>query len=236
MASSIVSEIRRELADNADEKTRDGGKNYFKEEIRLYGVKTAAVSKIAKERFKAIKDKEKNDIFALCEELWSSGYMEESFIAANWAYFLRKRYEPSDFSVFERWVEKYVSNWASCDTLCNHAVGEYVERYPQYVKELKRWAKSKNRWMRRASAVSLILPARRGMFLKDIFEIADILLLDRDDLVQKGCGWMLKEASKAHQKEVFDYIMANKKEMPRTALRYAIEKMPPALKKKAMEK
>ena len=108
--------------------------------------------------------------------------------------------------------------------------------YPSYISNLKKWAKSKNRWVRRASAVSLIIPARRGKFLKDMFEIADILLLDQDDLVQKGYGWMLKTASQAHQKEVFDYVVKNKTRMPRTALRYAIEKMPKSLKEKAMIK
>jgi 3-methyladenine DNA glycosylase AlkD len=236
MENLILSSIRSGLKKNADFKTRESGKRFFKEEVKLYGVKTAIVSRIAKEHFKEIKDKEKKDIFALCEELWSSGYMEESFIAGKWAYFLHKNYEPSDFSVFERWVDKYVSNWASCDTFCNHALGEYVEKFPGRVTDLKRWAKSKNRWMRRAAAVTLILPARRGGFLKDVFGIADILLQDEDDLVRKGYGWMLKEASRQHQKEVLDYVMKNKKDMPRTALRYAIEKMPQELRKKAMEK
>jgi len=235
MEKQLLSDIRSELKKNAYESVRESGKRFFKEQVKLYGVKTATVSKIAKDYFKEIKDKEKKDIFALCEELWKSGYMEESFIACNWAYFLRKKYEPSDFATFERWVEKYVGNWASCDTLCNHAVGDFIEQYPEYTKELKRWARSKNRWMRRAAAVTLILPARKGRFLKDVFEIADILLEDRDDLVQKGYGWMLKEASKVHQKEVFDYVMKNRKKMPRTALRYAIEKMPRDMRKKAME-
>ncbi len=101
---------------------------------------------------------------------------------------------------------------------------------------MKKWAKSDNRWVKRASAVTLIIPARKGLFLKDIFDIADTLLTDKDDLVQKGYGWMLKAASQAHEEEVFDYVMNNKKYMPRTALRYAIEKMPPELKSRAMEK
>jgi len=108
--------------------------------------------------------------------------------------------------------------------------------YPQYLLELKKWAKSKNRWVRRAAAVTLIVPAKNGQFLKDIFEIADILFLDSDDLVQKGYGWMLKVASQAHQDEVFDYVIRHKDKMPRTALRYAIEKMPKELKQKAMAK
>ena len=69
-----------------------------------------------------------------------------------------------------------------------------------------------------------------------MLEIANLLLTDEDDLVRKGYGWMLKEAGREHQQEIFDYVMKNKKVMPRTALRYAIEKFPKDLRTKAMEK
>lgn len=234
--SVILERIRKQLKQNSDEKTKESGLTFFKEEVRLYGVKTAVVGKIAKEHFKEIKGKSKPEIFDLCEEFWRSGVMEESFIACNWSYSLRKLYEPEDFKVFERWVGTYVGNWASCDTFCNHTVGEFLEMYPEFLSDLKKWARSDNRWLRRAAAVSLIVPAKSGKFLKDVFEIADIMLLDEDDMVRKGYGWMLKAASQAHQKAVFDYVVKNKKNMPRTALRYAIEKMPEDLKTKAMEK
>ena len=226
-----IAQIRQELEQIADEKTKEGGQRYFKEVVKLYGVKSSEVSKISKKQFDSIKGKDKSEIFALCEELWQSGYMEESFIACNWSYSVHKRYEEKDLKVFEHWLDEYVSNWASCDTLCNHTIGTFLEMYPAYVVELKKWAESKNRWLRRGSAVSLIIPARKGKFLNEIFEIASILLLDQEDLVQKGYGWMLKAASQAHQDQVFDYVMKHKDIMPRTALRYAIEKMPKELKK-----
>ena len=72
--------------------------------------------------------------------------------------------------------------------------------------------------------------------LKEAFQTADILLQDKENLVQKGYGWMLKEASNRFPKEVFRYVMKNKKKMPRTALRYAIEKMPTAWRKEAMRR
>jgi len=183
-----------------------------------------------------LEDKSKKAVFDLCELLLKSGIMEESFVACNWSYNIRKLYEPADFDVFKKWVNKYVNNWATCDTLCNHTVGTFIEMYPGYLEGLKEWSHSLNRWMRRASAVSLIVPARKGLFLDDIFKIADILHSDKDDMVQKGYGWMLKVSSQAHQKEVFDYVMRKKTTMPRTALRYAIEKMPEDLKKRAMAK
>jgi 3-methyladenine DNA glycosylase AlkD len=191
---------------------------------------------MAKEYFKKISDKSKPEIFTLCEKLLISDYMEEAFIAFEWSYYLKKQYEPEDFIVFERWVGDYVNNWAKCDTLCNHTIGTFIDMYPQFIDPLKKWTASENRWYRRAAAVTLVLAARRGDFFDDILEIADLLLMDEDDLVQKGYGWMLKEASKQHQQEIFEYIMKNKKVMPRTALRYAIEKMPKDLRDKAMEK
>jgi 3-methyladenine DNA glycosylase AlkD len=109
-----------------------------------------------------------------------------------------------------------------------------MEKYPQFIENLKEWSRSENHWLRRASAVTLIIPAKQGKFLKDIIEIADILLLDKDDMVQKGYGWLLKDASIRCQAEVLAYVLKNKSVMPRTALRYAIERMPQDLKKQAM--
>lgn len=232
----IINRLREELRNNADEKTRISGERFFKEDVKLYGIKSAVVVKIGKEYYKTISANSKSEIFDLCEVLWRSGYMEESFIACNWSYYIHKNYEPDDFKIFEKWVGSYVTNWASCDTLCNHSVGTLVDKFPDKISDLKNWAKSDNRWMKRAAAVSLIIPARHGRFLKDIFEIADILHSDKDDMVQKGYGWMLKSSSQAHQKEVFDYVFSGKATMPRTSLRYAIEKMPAELKALAMAK
>lgn len=234
--NDIIDKIRIELQKNSDEKSQTTSQNFFKEKIKLYGVKAPTVRKISKEYFKLIKELTKSEIFDLCESLWQSGFIEESFIACNWSYYIHKKYEPADFEVFDRWIHNYVTNWASCDTLCNHTIGEFIETFPEYLERLKDFAKSDNRWVRRASAVSLIIPARKGKFLKDIIEIADILLLDKDDLVQKGYGWMLKAASESDQQVIFEYVIKNKSVMPRTALRYAIEKMPKEMKSQAMER
>ena len=234
--SPILEIVRHDLSENSNEQLQKSTQHFFREGVKCYGIKSATVGTIAKTYFKTIRGLPKAEIFGWCDELWKSGYIEESIIACDWSYNLNKTFEPSDFRIFEEWIDSSVNNWASCDTFCNHTVGKFIEMYPRYLTELKRWTQSKNRWMRRASAVSLIIPGRQGKFLKDILEIADLLLLDQDDMVQKGYGWMLKVAANKHQNEVFDYVVANKALMPRTALRYAIEKMPAELKSKAMEK
>ncbi len=202
----------------------------------FYGVESSKVSKIAKKHFPEVKSLGKTEVFALCEELFKSDYCEEAFIACDWSYRIHSQYEEGDFAVFERWINNFINNWAKCDTLCNHTVGSFIIQFPPYVEKLKKWTKSENRWVKRAAAVTLIIPAKKGRFLSDIFDIADNLLLDKDDMVQKGYGWLLKDAAIQHPKEVFDYVMKNKQSMPRTALRYAIEHLPADLRKKAMEK
>jgi 3-methyladenine DNA glycosylase AlkD len=194
------------------------------------------VTKIARKYWKEIKARDKEEIFLLCEELYKSGYCEEAFVVSSWAHLLSDRYEREDFLVFRHWIDSYISNWAACDSFCNHTMGDFIQKFPEYIGELKCWTQSDNRWMRRAAAVSLIVPAKHGKYLDDVLEISDRMLPDNDDLVRKGYGWLLKEASRKHQKAVFDYVMRNKKAMPRTALRYAIELMPKEMKAEAMNR
>jgi 3-methyladenine DNA glycosylase AlkD len=232
--ADILSAVRRELNAAADPETLASFQRFFKEGVTAYGLKTADMRRVAARFWKDVKDFPKPDLYRLCDELFASGYYEEGVVAILWAERLAPRYDEGDFRVFERWLNVYVHNWAHCDTLCNHPVGTLVMKYPAFLGDLKRWTASPNRWVRRGAAVSLIIPGREGRFLEDIFEIAGRLLPDNEDLVQKGCGWMLKAAAEAHQDEVFNYVMAHRAEMPRTALRYAIEKMPAARRKAAM--
>jgi len=232
--SDIIGDIRRELKAAADPATLASFQRFFKEGVTAYGLKTADMRRVSGLFWKEVKDRSKEDIYRLGEELLASGYYEEGAVAIGWAERLEPRYEESDFRVYERWLNEYVHNWAHCDTLCNHPIGALVTKFPAFLADLKRWTASANPWVRRGAAVSLIIPARRGLFLEDIFEIADRLLADGEDLVQKGYGWMLKAAAEAHEDEVFNYVMAHRAAMPRTALRYAIEKMPAERKKAAM--
>lgn len=233
---SVIRNIREDLQKNSDEKTRENFQRFFKEPVLHYGVKTGTVGKIAQKYWKEVKIRNKDEIFDLCEELYQSGYCEEAFVVSAWTAGMADRFEPDDIIIFRRWIDQYIKNWAACDGFCNHAIGDFIVKYPPALTEIISWTESPNRWMRRAAAVSLIIPAKRGCFLDEALAIADHLLTDTDDMVQKGYGWLLKEASRKHQAEVFSYVITNKKMMPRTALRYAIELMDPDLRKEAMKK
>ena len=232
----LLNQIRSELNKNAELKYKEGSFRYFKEKINPIGVRTPIVRKIAAKHFP--KDKNKKEIFALCEKLLDKRTMEETTIAFAWVRKMKKDFVASDFKRFENWLKKYVTNWAFCDDFCAHSFGDLITENPKLLPQVKKWANSKNRWLRRASAVILINPMMRKKkeFLKDVFWTAEKLLQDGDDMVQKGYGWMLKVASENYSSQVFKFVMQRKNKMPRTALRYAIEKYPKEMRKEAMKK
>ena len=96
------------------------------------------------------------------------------------------------------------------------------------------WTASRNRWLRRGAGVIMIYSLRKGEHLTFALKVADELLRDDDYLIQNGYGWMLKDASILFPDEVYDYVMKNRKTMPRRALRYAIERFDTKRRKRIM--
>jgi len=230
----IINEIRKELKERTKNVDTSGQVKYFKEAIKPYGLSNPETRKLAKKYFKKYKLNYLETV-KISEELLKSGYFEEGVIAFEFMYNFKKQFDKNTFKLFESWVEKYISNWAWCDDIGPHLIGEIISKYPELVNELIKWTSSKNRWKKRAAAVSLILHARKGKFLKEAFIICDRLLLDKDDLVQKGYGWLLKEESRVNEKEVVSYLERNFDRIPRTAFRYALEKINEKDKKRLMK-
>ena len=233
--STIFGKLRAEISKHDKPANRLNYQRFFKEKLKdPYGLKTPILRKISNDCYKEIKDLPKNEVLKICNKLLAGGERYSRFFAFDWAVKVKSEYEKKDIKRFESWLNKYVDGWSSCDHLCGGPLGYLFLSYPGLSVRTINWAKSTSRWLKRAAAVSLILPVRKGILLDRVFEIADMLLTDRDDLVQKGYGWMLKEANDYFPKEVFAYIIKNKQVMPRTALRYAIEKLPEAKRRQAM--
>ncbi len=231
-----IRDALRRSSDPAERKKRVYWEKLDYETPKLYGVRTPRVRKLSSQFFTEIKKEPKEKILQLCEDLLGSGYTEERTIAFDWAFRLKRQYEESDFYLFKSWLGEFVHTWGACDDLCTHALGAFIRKFPEFTQMLKKWTQSPNRWMRRASAVALIYSVRRKELLENVFETADLLLSDEDAVVQKGYGWMLKEASNHYPEAVFSYVMRHKDGMPRIALRYAIEKLSPRQRRKAMQR
>ena len=236
-AAIILDRIQADLQNHADPEFRARIAEYCgQEDDRFLGVRTPIVREIGAEYFKEVKSLGIDGVLKLCERLFKTTLSEHRTIAFDWTFRCRSQYRSKHFAVFERWLEVYVDGWGSCDDLCTHALGDLILRYPEFVPRVKQWSRSDSRWLHRASAVTFIYGARRGKNLEHVFQVADALLTDPDDMVQKGYGWMLKVASKTYPDEVFDYVMHHKAAMARTVLRYAIEKLPEERRRRPMRK
>jgi 3-methyladenine DNA glycosylase AlkD len=119
---------------------------------------------------------------------------------------------------------RYINNWDLVDLSCHYTVGNYLIDKDRKI--LFKLAKSKNIWQRRIGMISTFAFIYAGEY-KTTFEIAEILLHDKHDLIQKAVGWMLREVGKrVSEKELEKFLNKHAKTMPRTALRYAIERLP----------
>ncbi len=233
----VVDKVRKELKANIDKKYYVTTLGFFKKDDvpKIHGVRYPVVRLIAKKHFKESVNKlSKKEIFKICEDLMSSGIQEEIVVAFEFAENYKKEYVKDDLNVFKNWIEKYVVNWALCDDICSGPLGKLLIKYPELIYETRKWHNSQNRWLKRASIVSLIKTIQKTKRVDDVYKVADLLLTDRDDLIQKATGWALREAGKVDKKRLYVYVMKNKSKMGRTCLRYSIEKFDAKDRKRLM--
>ena len=198
-------------------------------------IKTGDIRKLSAQLFRNISDKDIKKVFALCDVFLEEHSWELGVIAFDWAFRMKRDYNEETYSIFYRWLRKYIRGWGDCDDFCTHAYGELLRQDKSLFTHVIEWTQDKDFWVRRASAVILI-PAilhndYDGM---DPFIISDRLMNDEHDLVLKGYGWMLKSVSQIDQSSVEQYLIKNHTVMPRVAYRYALGKFDKDTRKKLM--
>lgn len=228
----VIADIGKELSKLSSNKSNIKDYSRFHKDNKNHiNLATPIVRIVSSKFFNKIKGLNENQILDLCEMLLKTKDSNKRQIAFDWAFRLRKHYKKEHFAIFEIWLNSYVDDWGSCDDFCTHALGEFLLQFPEFLTNLEKWTMSTNRWVRRGSAVALIYPLKHKHYLSEAFKISNALISDNDNLVQKGCGWMLKEASNNFKAETFDYLLKHKTNIPRVTLRYAVEKMPKESKK-----
>jgi 3-methyladenine DNA glycosylase AlkD len=233
---SIAAEIRHLLRNDGSAEHADGVQWFFKDEIKSHGWYTAGLRSVAV-RFRRRIRKEFGLDFLLrvADKLFAGRVLEEKVFAVFLLEKMTEEFDDAEFRLFESWLPR-ISSWADHDGLVHYLIAPMVASKPDRTARVFRWAKSPERWHRRAACVALIQGTRRKMFFSEIRRLSDLLRSDEDDMVQKGLGWLLRETAKADAKRTVPYLMSIRKQAPRLVLRTACETLPPGVRNKILAK
>jgi 3-methyladenine DNA glycosylase AlkD len=158
------------------------------------------------------------------QELLESGIHEYRMIALLiLTYIYPKAEEKQKEKIYKFYIKntKYINNWDLVDVTCPRIVGEHLLNRNKDI--LYTFAKSKDLWKKRIAILATLTFIREKQF-EDTLKISEILLNDKHDLIHKAVGWMLRELGKKDQKTEEEFLKKHCLQMPRTMLRYAIEK------------
>ena len=227
--------LKRRLRELAQPEFRESQQRFSKEPLRTLGVRTPELRKLAVAAAKEYRRSglDFDEILEIAEQLWQRGALEERGLAIDILSRFKRHLELRHWSCFDKWVDS-LSNWAETDGLCLGLLAPLLEQHPALVKRLSTWTRSPHRWRRRAAAVALVAQARHGEGHEAAFDICDRLAEDRDDMVEKAIGWLLKEVSRTQPEAVADYLLDNIERLSRTTVRYACEKLPKRLRNRVM--
>ncbi len=164
---------------------------------------------------------------AFAEALMPSAYLDEKGLGIELVARHRRQFDRSHLKVWKRWLsDGLASNWATTDTICGYLIGPLLVSTPALAPKVAAWANDATLWVRRASAVALIPLVRKGEQLDLAYRVAESLHDDSRDLIHKAVGWLLREAGKSDAGRLERYLRAHGPDIPRTTLRYAIERFP----------
>lgn len=230
----VAADIRRALKEGGSAEHASGVQWFFKDEIKSLGWYTADLRRVVRRlRREILRHHDLRFLVNVADELFRGPVLEEKVAAVFLLENLDAQFTDHEFLRFESWLDR-LSSWADHDGLVHYLISPMVARVPSRIKSVFRWAKSANRWHRRASCVALIRCARARKCFPQITKLADHLLGDEDDMVQKGLGWLLRENAKFDAQRTVPYLMKIRKGAPRLVLRTACETLAPRLRAKIL--
>ncbi len=221
--AAVVAEIRRMLKSGGSFEHAKGVQWFFKEEIKSHGWYTGDLRRVARRYRGEIRNKSGIDsLVRTADELFSGRVLEEKIFAVLLLEDLTGDFGESEFRLFESWLDR-ISSWADHDGLVHYLIAPMISAEPKRASKAFEWAKSPDRWHRRAACVSLIHGTRRKLFFSQITRLSSLLIGDEDDIVQKGLGWLLRETAKADPHRTIPYLLKIREKAPRLVLRTACE-------------
>lgn len=228
----LAARARAELRKAADPVVARSQKRFFKpwEKISLYGLKTPDVKRIERELYQVVrKSWTYPEGLAFCDLLMHDRHLEAKAVGLLLLERYHRHFEKNLLEAARGWLEAGLcGNWAATDDLATGVLWRLLEQFADLAGQFEAWHNAPNLWLRRAGVVVFVKSAGKGKHLDSAYRIVTALLSDSHDLIHKACGWLLREAGKADAKRLEKYLLKHGPAIPRTTVRYAIERFPEA--------
>lgn len=229
---TVAADAIRRLEAAADPAAARQAATYFKpgNEFVAYGVRAPRVRAIAREVHAAVRSSwDVGAAMACCEVLSTRPQHEAKAVGVLLLGRYHRSFPPGLLRTVRRWIaEGRFANWAAVDLVCPEVLTPLVERRSTVAGQVRRWSRARLIWLRRASVVTFVPLARAGRHLDDAYAVVFDLRGDQGDLIHKACGWLLREAGKTDPHRLERFLLDQGPCLPRTTVRYAIERFPPA--------
>ena len=207
---------------------------FFKEEVQSHGWRTADLRRASiRWRREILQQSDLKFLLRVADNLFAGTINDEKNVAVFLLENIIAGFGDEEFELLESWLPR-ISNWSDHDALVHYLIARMMVAKPARARRVFRWAKSPNRWYRRAACVALIQGTRRKMFFSEIKKLGERLLSDEDDMVQKGLGWLLRETAKADARSTLPYLLSIRERAPRLVLRTACETLSGGIRKRVL--
>jgi 3-methyladenine DNA glycosylase AlkD len=171
-----------------------------------------------------------------CDALMRDRHLESKSVGLLLLKRYNRQFEEDLLATAQGWLEDGLcDNWAVTDDLSTGVLWRLLKKFESLAGEFEKWSLSPNLWVRRAGIVVFVKCAGKGCHLDRIYRIVTALLPDSHDLIHKACGWLLREAGKADARRLEKYLLKHGPAIPRTTLRYAIERFPSAKRRRILQ-
>ncbi|MBI5739768.1 MAG: DNA alkylation repair protein [Nitrospirae bacterium] len=221
-----IDSLRRELKKNADPERAVQEKRYLKSPYKFFGTSLPLADRIAKEFRKTHDDASRDCILGLAQKLWASKYHDEKRLGLRLLQFYPEYLDLSVMPVLEGMLSQSPT-WDLVDDISIHLVSEVLEKDKKAFSYLKKWSRSDNFWMRRASLISQILLFRQNKGDKKLFfEFAERMITEKEFFIRKAIGWGLREMSKTDPEGAFRFLIKVRDRASGLTLREGAKRLP----------
>ena len=231
-----LARFRKIMKAGGDKKRAVFEKAYLKTPYKCFGTSLPFTDRVAKEFRKQNEEASRAYILPLARKLFASEYHDEKKLGLRLLQFYPQHLDLSAMPLLEEMLIQSPT-WDLVDDISIHLVGTVLEDDRKAYRYLKKWSRSGNFWMRRASLISPILLFRKGRGDTGLFyTFAERMLEEKEFFIRKAMGWGLREIAKAEPDEVFGFLMRVRGRASGLTLREGAKRLPEKMKAQVLEK